>query len=355
MGALGRNRLKPLIPFGGACRLIDFSLDNAQSSGLADVLLLSQFEERQLMDDLRRTWWQPGFRVHFGPHDFAYRDGVPRDPVEFSGQAPERGTADALLRKAPFVFGPGVRDVLILHADHVYRFDYGPLLAQHRASGAALTLTYQRIERRYVKLFGMVEFGEYNRLTSFVEKPEHPTSDLVFAAFCVFDAKVLHAYLEELDGSGWQYDISRDVIPAMLAGGEHIEGYCVEGPWADIGTVERYHRAHMQSVRHDASALRVDEMPWTINPAVSRHMVPIAPGIRQSVVAQDSTVHGQVSFSVLFPQATVEEGAVVMNSVVLPGATITSGSRIEDAIVLEDGQVLAVPELTGSMAGERRA
>jgi len=44
----------------------------------------------------------------------------------------------------------------------------------------------------------------------------------------------------------------------------------------------------------------------------------------------------------------------VMNSVVLPGATVAAGSRIEDAIVLEDGQVLAMPELTGSMAVEHR-
>ncbi|MFI7135083.1 sugar phosphate nucleotidyltransferase [Nonomuraea sp. NPDC050153] len=343
MGALGRGRLKPLIPYGGACRLIDFSLDNARRSGLPEVLLLPQFEEKRLMDDLRGRWWHRDFRVSFGPFDTAYREGIP-DALAASVAAPERGTADALLRKAAHVFGPDVREVLVLHADHVYRFDYGPLLARHRASGAALTLTYQRIERRDVRLFGMVEFDVRGRLAAFVEKPEHPTGDLVFAAFCVFDAKILLSYLESLDGTGWQHDISRDVIPAMLAAGEHIEGYPVTGPWADIGTVERYHRAHMRAVRRDPAALAIEAMPWTIRSEVDRRLLSQARGIRHSIVPADARILGEVSHSVLFPGASVGEGAVVTDSVVLPGAAVPPGARIDRAIVLEDGQVQPGPE-----------
>ncbi|WP_027342110.1 sugar phosphate nucleotidyltransferase [Hamadaea tsunoensis] len=342
MGPLGTGRSKPLIPFGGSCRLVDFSLANARDSGLGDVLLLSQFAEKQLMDDLRRTWWRPDFRVHFGPFDTAYWAGVPEhlDPPE---GPPERGTADALLRKAEFIFTPGVRDVLVLHADHVYRFDYRPLFARHRATGAALTLAYQRIEREYVRLFGMVEFDGQGRLTKFVEKPENPTSDLVFAAFCVFDAAKLEKYLGILDGrTGWQHDISRDVIPAMLAAGEHIEGYPVDGPWADIGTVERYHRAHLQSVRQDPAAVPVAAMPRTIRPGVDRRLVQDAPGIRHSVVPADAAVRGDVAYSVLFPGAVVHAGAVVTDSVVLPGAIVPPGAHVDGAIVLESGEVQAV-------------
>ncbi|NUT31435.1 MAG: NTP transferase domain-containing protein [Hamadaea sp.] len=346
MGALGHGRLKPLIPFGGACRLIDFSLANARRSGLGQVLLLSQFEEKQLMDDLRRTWWHRDFRVHFGPHDAAYQQGV---PVEIAGRTgpPERGTADALLRKAAHIFGPRTRDVLVLHADHVYRFDYRPLLARHRESGAALTLAYQRIEPEYVRLFGMVDFDARGRLTAFVEKPEHPTSDLVFAAFCLFDAAVLESYLEALDGTAWQHDISRDVIPAMLAAGEHIEGHPVTGAWADIGTVERYHRAHLQAVRRDPATVAVADMPWTIRPGVDRRLVRAAPGVRDTVLCADAVVRGDVARSVLFPGARIEPGAVVTDSVVLPGAVVSAGCRVDAAIVLEDGRVqpVGVPEM----------
>lgn len=340
MGRLGHGRLKPLVPFGGACRLIDFSLANAAASGLGEVLLLSQYEEEQLMDDLYRTWWRPGFRVNFGPYDRAYREGGGRGPERPAGP-PERGTADALIRKAPYVFGPGTSEVLVLHADHVYRFDYRPLIEQHRRSGAALTVCYQRIERRFVHLFGMVEFDAGGRLTRFVEKPAEPTSDLVFAAFCVFDATVLHRYLEKLDGTDWQHDISRDVIPAMLAGGELILGHEVPGHWEDIGTVDRYHLAHLAMVGEDPT-LPPAELPSTVEPGTARGLVVAAPGIERSMVPADLVNHGRIEHSVAFPGVRIGAGALVRRSVLLPGAVVPAGARIDSAIVLEDGFVQQV-------------
>ncbi|MEW2291354.1 sugar phosphate nucleotidyltransferase [Streptomyces sp. NPDC006743] len=349
MGPLGTGRLKPLVPFGGACRLIDFSLANARASGLPEVLLLSQYEERLLMDDLHRVWnARPGFRVHFGPYDSAYRavpagGGLPRELPARTWPL-ERGTADALIRKAEYVFTEGTEHVLVLHADHVYRYDYGPLVAAHRASGAALTVAYQRIDPRWVHLFGMVGFDGRGRLTEFVEKPENPTSDLVFAAFCVFDAAVLRRYLTALDGTGWQHDISRDVIPAMLAAGEHIRGHEVRGHWEDIGTVERYHRAHLALATGPRAPLPVTEMPLTVRPGTARHWVAEAAGVRSCLVPADLVNAGLVEDSVLFPGVRIGAGARVRRSVVLPGAVVAPGADIDGAVVLEDGQVQQVTE-----------
>ncbi|MFE4053727.1 sugar phosphate nucleotidyltransferase [Streptomyces sp. YIM B13518] len=357
MGPLGEGRLKPLVPYGGACRLIDFSLANARDSGLGEVLLLSQYEERRLMDDLHRVWNRdPGFRVHFGPYDDAYRGagaGLPRELPARTWPA-ERGTADALIRKAGHVFGGGREQVLVLHADHVYRFDYRPLIAEHRASGAALTVAYQRIERRWVHLFGMVRFDRAGRLTEFTEKPAEPTSDLVFAAFCVFDAAVLHRYLEKLDGTGWQHDISRDVIPAMLAGGEDIRGHEVAGHWEDIGTVERYHRAHlMLAAGGPRAGLPVERMPRTVRPGVDRGWVADSSGVVASLVPADLVNDGRVEHSVLFPGVTVGAGARVRRSVLLPGAAVGPGQDIDSAVVLENGQVQRVEDTAAVTEGTR--
>ena len=345
MGPLGTGRLKPLVPYGGTCRLIDFSLANARASGLAQVLLLSQYEERLLMDDLHRTWnTGPDFRVHFGPYDTAYRGRELPGHLPPRTWPPERGTADALIRKAEYVFTENTEHVLVLHADHVYRYDYGPLVEAHRASGAALTIAYQRIDPRWVHLFGMVRFDDGGRLTEFVEKPENPTSDLVFAAFCVFDAAVLRRYLSELEGSDWQHDISRDVIPAMLAAGEHIRGHEVHGHWEDIGTVERYHRAHLALARGARAPLPVERMPRTLRPGVERRWIADGPGVRASVIPADLVNAGLVEDSVLFPGVRVGAGARVRRSVVLPGAVIPPDADIDGAVVLEDGRVQHVAE-----------
>ncbi|MER6681942.1 sugar phosphate nucleotidyltransferase [Streptomyces olivaceoviridis] len=345
MGPLGRGRLKPLVPFGGTSRLIDFSIANVHRSGLRDVLLLSQYEERRLMDDLHLVWngRHRGFRIDFGPYDAVYRHSPGKLPEQLPERTwpLERGTADALLTKAEYVFRQGdaeASEILVLHADHVYRFDYGDMIREHRASKAALTVSYQRIERRYVHLFGMVEFDGDGLLTAFEEKPDDPTSDLVFAAFCLFDAATLRRYLEQLRGTDWQHDISRDVIPAMLAGGELIRGYEVKSYWEDIGTVDRYHRAHRGLLRADPT-LVLSDMPLTVVPEVPRHLVPGGPGRRASVVAADVTNEGEIVSSVVYPGARIGVDAHVVDCVVLPGAQVPDGTHLASAIVLEDGSV----------------
>ncbi|MFG1914412.1 sugar phosphate nucleotidyltransferase [Micromonospora sp. NPDC048898] len=348
MGPVGSETPKPLIPFGGTSRLIDFSLLNARSSGLREVLVLSQFEERQLMDSLHLSWNRgDAFRLHFGPYDGAYRDAGPGElPPHLPERTwpAERGTADALLSKARHIFGGATEEVLVLHADHVYRFDYAPMVAAHRGSGAALTLAYQRIERRYVHLFGMVSFDDAGNLTSFEEKPADPTSDLVFAAFCLFDAKILHRYLERLDGTDWGHDISRDVIPAMLAGGERIRGYPVHGYWEDIGTVDRYHRAHLRLLE-PRPTMRLTELPRTLRPELACRIVADAGGVRGSVVRADLHNQGLLENSVAFPDVRIGRDARVRDSVLLPGARVPAGAVVDSAVVLGDGSVVdAAPE-----------
>ena len=141
--------LKPLVPFGGVCRLVDFSLDNARLSGLPEVLLLSQHNEVQLIRYMLAIWnsW-PGFRVHLGPYDGCTLEDC--ETVVTAVRRPEeKGTADALIKNGAYLFGSCYSELLVLHADHVYRYDYGGMIQFHRESAAALTIGYQRIERRY--------------------------------------------------------------------------------------------------------------------------------------------------------------------------------------------------------------
>lgn len=334
MQRLGHRRLKPLVPFGGLCHLIDFSLHNARRSGAPEVLLMAQHNEAQLVRYLLDTWCtQPGFKVHFGLHE-----GVtPHDVEQTLARIPrpaERGTADALLKNGEHIFDCGFRDVMVLHADHVYLFDYRPMVAQHRASGAALTLGFQQIEPEYVKLFGMVEFDAQGRLRRFVEKPQQPTSNTVFSAVCVFDAEVLKRYLLQLEHTDWRHDISHDLIPAMLAGGERILGYRFDDYWEDIGTVERYMRANLRLLDQPPT-MPLEQMPCTLFPQVRRRRVAEQGRMRHVIVPEDLRTGARIENSIVYPGARIADSAVVRNSLLLPGAVVGEGQVLERAIVLE--------------------
>ncbi len=337
MGRVGQGRLKPLVPFGGQCHLIDFSLENCRASGVEEVLLLSQFNEALLIRYLLETWHGHGLALHFGPYQ-----GITRDTCEQMlatvRRPPEAGTADALLKNGDFIFSASVSDVLVLHADHVYHFDYRPMLDFHHRRKAALTIGFQRIAREAVSLFGMVEFGPGGRLQRFVEKPREPTSDTVFTAVAIFSAEPLRRYLESLSRGPWQADISRDVIPAMLEGGERIYGFPFEDYWEDIGTAARYLHAH-QRLTAARPSLVLERMPRTLRPELKRRLIRQSGRVRDTILSEDVRCEGRVEGSVLFPGVVIGPEAVVRESVVLPGARILGDTVVEGSIVLDGEQL----------------
>jgi valienol-1-phosphate guanylyltransferase len=330
MGRLTDEVCKPLVPYAASCRLVDFSVANAARSGIAEVVLMSLHRERDLVDHLAAHWDGRGVRIHFGPHDALVRSGGLPPGAALPARPPEAGTADALLANAEWVFAPGARDVLVQHADHVYTFDYGPMVAAHREAGADVTIGVQRIERRFVRLFGMVEVDADLRVRRLVEKPAEPTSDLVFTAFCLFRADVLEKVLGSLAAlgeDGWRHDISRDVLPTMIAEGRRVLAYPVPGYWADIGTVERYHLEQLRLLDRP-SPLPPERVPRTLAAAPPR----LDP-------------HGLVGAGVLVP-----DGAVVRSSVLYPGCVVEPGARVSRSVVLPGARVRAGVTLTGTVA-----
>ena len=336
MGRLTDAVCKPMVPYAGGCRLVDFSMANAVRSGLPELVVMSRHLERDLINHLVRRWdGRGGMHVHLGPYEGMFDrtgpgDGLPPDAA-LPPRRPEHGTADALLTNAQWLFAGDCRDLLVLHADHVYSFDYRPMLAEHRLAAADVTIGVQRIERRFVRLFGMVELDAGGRVRRLVEKPAEPTSDLVFTAFCLFRADVLQKVLAELDrrpSGDWRHDISRDVLPFMISEGCDVRAFGVSGYWADIGTVERYLLGHLDLIRSPA-ALPLADVPRTL------------PGARPELTGPGGVIssgplpaRAHVRESVLYPGSIVEPGARVEQTVVLPGARVGADARLSGTVVL---------------------
>ncbi len=337
MGKVTDAVCKPMVPYAGACRLVDFSMANAVRSGVPELVVMSQHLERDLLDHLVRRWdGLGGMHVHLGPYERIFgpadrRGGLPTD-VALPARPPEHGTADALLTNAEWLFTADCRDILVLHADHVYSFDYRPMLREHRQAAADVTIGVQRIERRFVRLFGMVEVDQEHRVRSLVEKPAEPSSDLIFTAFCLFRAEVLEKVLSVLAArrdNEWHHDISRDVLPFMISEGFHVQAFPVSGYWADIGTVERYLLGHLDLVR-SPDALPLIDIPRTL------------PGARPALVTPEGVITSEplspgahLRESVLYPGSIIEPGARVERSVLLPGARVSAGVHLLETVALE--------------------
>src|SRR5512138_2175040 len=87
---LTRDRAKPAVPFGGAYRIIDFTLSNCLNSGVRRIHVLTQYKSASLTRHIRLAW--SALPVELGE----YVDVVP--PQQRTGTGWYRGTADAIFQ-----------------------------------------------------------------------------------------------------------------------------------------------------------------------------------------------------------------------------------------------------------------
>ncbi len=101
------------------------------------------------------------------------------------------GTANAVYQNLDIIRSHHPQRVLILGGDHIYKMDYGPMLAFHVDSQADLTMGCVLVPVAEAKSFGVVSVDANNRIRQFVEKPSYPSAvpgrgDSVLASMGVY-------------------------------------------------------------------------------------------------------------------------------------------------------------------------
>ncbi len=120
-------RTKPAVPFGGKFRIIDFPLSNCINSGIRRIGILTQYKAHSLILHVQRGW---GFlRGEFGE----YIELIPAQQ-RINENSWYTGTADAVHQNIDIMRGHNPDYVLILAGDHIYRMDYGAMIAHHVAT-----------------------------------------------------------------------------------------------------------------------------------------------------------------------------------------------------------------------------
>ena len=342
-------RAKPAMPFAGVYRLIDFPLSNCVHSGIADVWVLQQYRPHSLSDHLSngRPWDLD--RTHGG-----FRVLHPYLGEEASGWY--EGNADALFRNRRTIaeFEPDV--VLVLSADHVYRLDYGEVVAHHRERGADVTVVTSRVPIEDAGRYGTVFVEADDEVVGFEYKPEEPRTDVVAAEVFVYGADPLLSALDELgdegDGPSGLTDFGDQLLPHLLERGA-VTAFPLEGYWRDVGTPDSYLDAHLELLDPERS-MRLDDPEWPIltldnqrPPARIERTATVDGGW----ISPGCVVRGAVERAVLGPGVVVEEGAHVRDAIVFHDAVVGAGSLVERAI-LDEGVAVGPAARVGEPGGE---
>ncbi|MHB0916177.1 MAG: glucose-1-phosphate adenylyltransferase [Thiobacillus sp.] len=329
-------RAKPAVPFGGKLRIIDFPLSNCVNSGIRRIGVVTQYKAHSLIRHVQQGW-----------------SFLPANLNEFIDVIPAQqrldenwylGTADAVFQNLD-ILRPNHPDyVLILGGDHVYKMDYGRLLADHVAKAADLTIACIEVPLAEARAFGVMGVNDEGRIVDFQEKsgqptpiPGQPDRALASMGIYVFNARFLYDELRrDAQDSASSHDFGKDLIPWLVSRARvfahRFADSCVnmvgdEPYWRDVGTVDAYWEANL-NLTHVVPDLNLYDDDWPIWSA-SYHFPPA------KFVFNDDGHRGQ-AWDSLVSGGCIVSGATVLRSLLFTRVRVGSYSHIEDSVILPE-------------------
>ena len=346
---LTEQRAKPAVPFGGAYRIIDFTLSNCIHSGLRRIYVLTQYVARSLEEHIRFGW-----------------NFLPRRLEQFIGVSPPhhmmegrwyQGTADAIFHNIDMILQEGPKYVMILSGDHIYKMDYGRMLKEHVEREADLTIGAVRVPVEDSSRFGVFETDISGRVLSFQEKPERGPELPGQPGFClgsmgiyVFktDELVRRLRVDAAMGEESKHDFGHDIIPRMIGESEvyahrFLDQEGDNAPyWRDVGTLDSYYEANLD-LCNVSPQFNLYDQNWPTytlwhNDPPAKTIFDEQDGRRAEVV--DSLLcpgvvvsGGRVRRSILSNRVFVAEHAEVDGSILMNGVNVGEGAVVRRAIV----------------------
>jgi glucose-1-phosphate adenylyltransferase len=333
-------RSKPAVPFGGKFRIIDFTLSNCVNSGVRRVGVATQYKSQSLIRHLQLGW--------------SFLDGRLGEFIEIMPAQQQvnesqwyRGTADAVFQNLREIRRANPDYILVLSGDHIYRMDYGRILAAHVERDADLTVACIEVPLEEAKSFGVMAVDEQNRVVNFEEKPkvplaipDQPDTALASMGIYVFNARFLFEQLQrDADDPKSSHDFGKDVIPhcvkryrtfAQSFADSHVGEVGKPAYWRDVGTLDAYWEANMDLV-HVSPQLNLydDDWPiWTWQPQSPPAKFVFDDEARRGY-AVDSMVSG----------GCIVSGSTLRRTMLFSGVYVHSYSTIEDSIVLPNVRI----------------
>jgi glucose-1-phosphate adenylyltransferase len=374
------------MPFGGKFRIIDFPLSNCINSGIRRIGVLTQYKAHSLILHVQRGW---GFlRGEFGE----FVELLPaQQRIETSWYL---GTADAVYQNLDILRSHDPRFVLILAGDHVYKMDYGAMLAHHVDRDADMTVGCIEVPLERARDFGVMSVDARGQVVRFTEKPDRPDpmpgrtdTALVSMGIYVFNTHFLYEQLiRDADTATSNHDFGKDIIPAIIDR-YRVSAFPFRDPadgrqayWRDVGTVDAFYEANMEliGVTPELNLYDKDWPIWTyqeqlppakfvfddegrrgmaVDSMVSGGCIISGSVLQRSLLFSNVHLHsyGRVADTVVLPNVVIGRRCQITRAIIDKGCRIPEGTVIgedpaEDArrfAVTPGGIVLVTPEMLG--------
>lgn len=360
-------RAKPAVPFGGKFRIIDFPLSNCVNSGIRRIGILTQYKSHSLIKHVTGGW--NFLRGEFGE----YIDLLPaQQRMEDNWY---QGTADAITQNLDILRQEHCKYVLVLAGDHIYKMDYGPMLAAHVEKEADVTVGCFEIPIDQASAFGVMDIDEDGRIREFAEKPENPPPmpgnpdySLGSMGIYVFSANYLYEQLiKDRKDPDSEHDFGKNIIPKAVSNHNAFAFNSVDSNgkqeyWRDVGTIDSYWQANIELIEVEPE-LNLYDTTWPVwtyqTQSPPAKFVFNDDGRRGHAV--DSMVSGgciisgaHINRSLLFTNVRIADGSEIEEAVILPEVTIGENCVIKKAVIDRHCDIASGTEIGVNIEEDRK-
>ena len=253
---LTKDRAKPAVPLAGKYRLVDIPISNCINAGFRRIYVLTQFNSTSLHSHISRTYKFDQFSSGFVEILAAQQT--------LNNASWYEGTADAVRKNLVHFLNHDFDYLLILSGDQLYRMDFQDVIAQHKETGADITIATLPVGRAEAGALGIMQVDDESRITRFVEKPKDPAvldtfkmpaalqtklgvkipgdSFLASMGIYVFNRKLICDLLDNPLS-----DFGKHIIPHAI-NSHRVFAYVFQDYWEDIGTIRSFFEANIDLV-----------------------------------------------------------------------------------------------------------
>ena len=335
------ERAMASIPFAGRYRMVDFVLSSMANCGISNVSIVVRKNYHSLMDHLGtgREW------------DMARRHGglniVP--PFAEKGVRIYSGRVEALGSILNFLENQKEKYVVMSDANIAVNYDFNALLAAHQASGADVTVAYQKVEipegRKNDNYTLTVDAD--GRVTELLFNDYRPGKQNLDLNIYVLERETLIKLVKDATARGLIY-FERDIL-AHNVNILDIRALEYTGYVAHICDMKSYFQENMKLLEDENleglfaggpiyTKLRDDNPTRYINGAA----------VKNTMAADGCVIEGTVENCILFRGVKIGKGAVVKNCVLMQDTVVESGVKAEYIITDKNAVITSGKELKGA-------
>lgn len=329
------------IPFAGRYRMIDFVLSNMANAGIDNVSVIVRKNYHSLMDHLGsgREW------------DLTRKRGGLNIVPPFAERSVKlySGRVDALASVLSWLQAQKERYVILSDTNVAMNFDFNKLIDAHVASGADVTMVYNRSE---------IPDGARNdnytiridnsRVTELLSNDYRPGVQNLSLNLYIIERESLIQLIRDAAVRGLVY-FERDILARNL-NLLNVQAYEFDGYAARIADMKSYFDENMRLLEPG----NVDKLFDPANPIYTKirddNPTRYLEGskVKNSLLADGCVIEGTVENSVLFRGCQIKKGAVVKNCVLMQDTVVEEGCTVEYVVSDKNVHITSGKQLTGT-------